>query len=134
MFWSNEYCDRATCFALKELGYPWEPIKVRDGSAAPVYYELPYDHPDWQNCNAYYAFTIYEAHTWLRRAFGYHIEIDRLRDVWYVSIVESIANVCHKVLFVPLSYEEASLCGIKAIIKLIKENKDERRKETDASN
>lgn len=127
MFWSNEYCDRATCFALKELGYPWEPIKVRDGSAAPVYYELPYDHPDWQNCNAYYAFTIYEAHTWLRREFGYHIEMDRVGDCWFANVVESLTHTAKMVTISSGSYQDALLAGIRTCIQVINDDKNRQR-------
>ena len=121
MFWANEYCDQEICFALKDLGYPWIPIKVRNGCSAPVYYSLPKDHPDWQNCDAYYAITIYEAHTWLRKELGYHIEVSKHGEGWFATIVHT--NSERRVTIASTeSFEKALLSGIYACILLIKGN------------
>ena len=127
MFWANEYCDRETCFALKKLGYPWEPIKVRDGRAAPVYYELPKDHPKWRDCNAYYAFTIYEAHMWLRREFRHHIELGMIGNHWHVVVVDSLTTAVEVCKICTGSYEQALLGGIGECIKHLTKKRDERR-------
>lgn len=120
MFWANEYCDRETCFELKKLGYPWEPIKVRDGRAAPVYYELPKDHPKWRDCNAYYAFTIYEAHTWMRKQLGYYIEVACLGGIWESVLVDEATNIVEECKLGIGSYEEALLRGIRSYFEFLK--------------
>ena len=120
MFWRKEYCDRDTCYALKELGYPWRPIQMEIASSAPKYYDLPREHPDWYLCNAYYAFTIHEAHTWLRKEYNYHIELHQVDNAWEVSVVDTYTSQCkhHEIDY--CSYEDALLKGIRSCITILK--------------
>lgn len=49
---------------LKEKGYPL--LKVRKQNGNPIIYDLPKEHPDWQNCDAYYIPTIAQVLKWMR--------------------------------------------------------------------
>ena len=68
---------------LKEKGYPL--LKVRKQNGNPIIYDLPEDHPDWQNCDAYYIPTIYQVLKWLREK-GIHIQSEICVSGWYCSI------------------------------------------------
>lgn len=68
---------------LKEKGYPL--LKVRKQNGDPIIYDLPEEHPDWQNCDAYYIPTIYQVLKWLREK-GIHIQSEICVSGWYCSI------------------------------------------------
>lgn len=57
---------------LKEKGYPL--LKVRKQNGDPFIYDLPEEHPDWQNCDAYYIPTIDQVLKWLREEEKLHVE------------------------------------------------------------
>lgn len=58
---------------LKEKGYPLLRVIKQNGN--PIVYDLPQNHPNWQNCNAYYIPTISQVLKWLREDKNIHIEI-----------------------------------------------------------
>lgn len=68
---------------LKEKDYPL--LKVRKQNGDPIIYDLPEDHPDWQNCDAYYIPTIYQVLKWLREK-GIHINIELFNSGWFCSV------------------------------------------------
>lgn len=49
---------------LQEKGYPLKKVYRQDG--APFFYDLPQDHPDWSQCDAWYLPSIWEVLKWLR--------------------------------------------------------------------
>lgn len=129
MFWIDEYCDEATCFALEELGYPWFKIKVQGGSSAPIYYTLPKDHPDWADCDAYYAFTIYEAMSWLRREKNIDIMVKPYDatsvfmggEKYYWMVYHEQRRISSLDVSGTVKYEEAAKLAINIAIKYLRE-------------
>ena len=106
MLTEKDYCDYDTCVALEELGYP----------------RYHYDNGGELD-KILRMVTLYNAHKWLREENGLHIELDRVRDEWLVSVVETTKNLCLAVKIRYQSYEEALLEGIKEAIKILKEEK-----------
>ena len=115
MLTEKDYCDYDTCVALKELGY---------------YYDSHYNwrsKDDFVSATTYYRVKmipmihLYDAHKWLREGKGLHIEIDRVGYDWLVSVIETKNNLCLDVKNRCQSYEEALLKGIKAAVKILKE-------------
>ena len=116
---------------LKEKGYPL--LKVRKQNVDPIIYDLPEEHPDWQNCDAYYIPTIYQVLKWLReekkisveKNFGMHPYEGSA--CWYCTIVKISESGVREVLDnfgetcnVFDSYEDAELAGIEYVLdKLI---------------
>ena len=124
MLTKKDYCDYDTCVALKELGID---------CYSPYYYDnkrhlrqCGMGHYSTTNANCMgviLAIHLYDANKWLREEKGLHIELDRVRDQWQVSVVETEKNLCLAVKNRCQSYEEALLEGIKEAIKILKEGK-----------
>lgn len=51
---------------LLAKGCPISKVYKDDGTR-PLFYELPKDHPDWQDCDAWYVPTIAQVLLWLRK-------------------------------------------------------------------
>ena len=112
MLTEKDYCDYATCVALKELGLLFEDASQRFERNILTYRYEEVPRP-----------LLYEAQKWLREENELHLEIDRIGYEWQVSIVEMKKNVCLAVKNRCESYEEALLEGVRASIKLLKEEK-----------
>ena len=124
---ASEYCDIEITKMLLETDFPLFKIKVQN-QYRPIYYTLPQEHPDWSNCDAYYIPSIYEVQKWLREKKGIIIVIppysyDYINEthtwtyeVWLGDNLERDAHKFH-------SYEEALLEGVRASVKLLKEEK-----------
>ena len=107
---------------LKEKGYPL--LKVRKQNGDPFIYDLPEEHPDWQNCDAYYIPTIYQVLKWLREK-GIHIQSEICVSGWYCSIytfskdekdlydVNDMYLISGKIYD---DYEQCTLAGIEYIL------------------
>ena len=111
MLTEKDYCDYDTCVALRELGYDAPQRLLID-------YFGVYDEPQYDE-----RIHLWDAHKWLREEKGLHIELDRVRYEWQVSVVETTKNLCLAVKNRCQSYEEALLEGVRASIKLLKEEK-----------
>lgn len=61
---SKEYVSKELARKLQEKGYPLKKVYRQDG--APLFYDLPQDHPDWSQCDAWYLPSIWEVLKWLR--------------------------------------------------------------------
>jgi hypothetical protein len=115
----EEFVTTEIAKKLKEKGYPL--LKVRKQNGNPFMYDLPEEHPDWQNCDAYYIPTIYQTLKWLREEkrieangcydndeegwMGYVCEMD-IPDLYAFHALK----VHHK------SYEEATLSAIEYVL------------------
>ena len=100
MLTEKDYCDYGLLRSLIEIGYP--KYRILDTG---------------------FRILLYEAHKWLREEKGLHIEIDRVGYDWLVSVIETKNNLCLAVKNRCQSYEEALLEGVRASIKLLKEEK-----------
>lgn len=70
---SKEYVSKELARKLQEKGYPLKKVYRQDG--APLFYDLPQDHPDWSQCDAWYLPSIWEVLKWLREEKKLYIEI-----------------------------------------------------------
>ena len=129
-----DYCDRELTYALKEVGYPIRPIPIGGARAGiPIYYDLPIDHPDWRDCDAYHAPSLWQVDKWLRRRnlfvhISYPLKVQN--DVfWNYDVLDGAwsdeemnppkcasGGLCD-------TYEEALQKGIKEAVKILKEEK-----------
>lgn len=112
---------------LKEKGYPLLRVIKQNGN--PIVYDLPLNHPNWQNCNAYYIPTISQVLKWLREEKKIYIGISYMPKIpnetgflndFYYPTFQKID------LFEPMfskggddaydNYEEAALAGIYFVL------------------
>ena len=117
---------------LKEKGL----LKVRKQNGDPIIYDLPEEHPDWQNCDAWYIPTIWQVLKWLREEKKISVEKNvgmhpYKRDVcWYCTIVRFSESGVREILDnfgetcnVFDSYEDAAISGIEYVLnELIEQN------------
>lgn len=106
------------CKKLKEKGYPLLKVIVQDSN--PFIYDLPPEHPDWQNCDAYYIPTIYQVLKWLREKKNLHIQIEPAYfskiKLWKIYIVDINDYEKYSIGKEYISYEEAVLSGIEYVL------------------
>lgn len=64
----DDYVSFEVANKLKEKSYPMTEIPTggRDNRNAPVLYDLPKEHPNWQDCKAWWVPTISQVLKWLR--------------------------------------------------------------------
>lgn len=121
---SKDYVSKELARKLQEKGYPLKKVYRQDG--APFFYDLPQDHPDWSQCDAWYLPSIWEVLKWLREEKKMHIEIF-LYNGSYSYFIKSITQICKDDLFHKClnedtvdeeyaTYEQAVLAGIEYVI------------------
>ena len=119
---SKDYVSKELSRKLQEKGYPLKKVYRQDG--APLFYDLPQDHPDWSQCDAWYLPTIWEVLKWLREKHAIHIEISLGRNGWYYEIIqydyyeEEKEYDCNlkAISFICDSYEETAIDGIEDVL------------------
>ena len=70
---SKDYVSKELARKLQEKGYPLKKVYRQD--EAPLFYDLPQDHSDWSQCDAWYLPSIWEVLKWLREEKKLYIEI-----------------------------------------------------------
>lgn len=121
---NEDYVSTKLARKLQQKRYPLKKVYRQDG--APFFYDLPQDHPDWSQCDAWYLPTIWEVLKWLREEKKMHIEIF-LYNGSYSYFIKSITQICKDDLFhkclnedtVDEEYatcEQAVLAGIEYVI------------------
>ena len=122
----QDYCDKEITFALLKTTFPILPISIQNKPGVPIYYELPKDHPDWCNCKAYYAPTLYSVQQWLMtmgifispRIYLYRDSNFDDKPSWECTIYVEWNSI--KVIGKSLSYQDALKLGIKEGLKYLK--------------
>ena len=130
MLTEKYYCDYDTCVALKELGY------IGQGR---YYYDLDKDPKELRHVgiqvlttrsaealNFVLAVHLYDAQKWLREKKNIQIEISISfmdNGVWEFSFRIQTPEFYDRAIGEWDSYEEALLEGVRAAIKLLKEEK-----------
>lgn len=104
---------------LQEKGYPMVeiPIGGRDNRNAPVLYDLPKEHPFWQDCKAWWIPTISQVLKWLRKEKKMHIVIPALfdEDYWW-EVRDFNRKISEYSNIEYTSYEEAAIAGIEYVL------------------
>lgn len=108
---------------LKEKGYPMTEIPTGgiDNRPSPVLYDLPKEHPNWQDCKAWWVPSISLVLKWLRSEKKIYVTMRLYADNgWYFIIQnhkgEPIYSQFRDTDVLYLSYEEASLAGITYVV------------------
>ena len=130
MLSAKDYCDYDTCVALKELGY------IGQGRH---FYDLDNDPKELRHfgiqvlttrsaeaLNFVLAVHLYDAQKWLREKKNIQIEISISfmdNGVWEFSFRIQTPEFYDRAIGEWDSYEEALLEGVRAAIKLLKEEK-----------
>lgn len=110
---------------LQEKGYPMVeiPIGGRDNRNVPVLYDLPKDHPNWQNCKAWWIPTISQVLKWLREEKKIYLELVIIAEGVYMCDIYKITVGLVKRLGsteYSKTYEAAAITGIEYVLdKLI---------------
>ena len=108
---------------LKEKGYPLLRVIKQNGN--PIIYDLPQNHPNWQNCNAYYIPTISQVLKWLREEKKLYLGINYMPQImecsdYYFPTIQYIGElkpvVYTKFTDIFKTYEECSLAGIEYVL------------------
>ena len=120
----EDYVSSDLARALKERGYPLVKV-VKDNGDKPLFFDLPKDHPDWSNCDAWYKPTLYQVQKWLRKEHKVYIMIDRswsMMDSWnyYIVINNDFDNPVQQTSVPNRSYDQALQDGIMEALKRIK--------------
>lgn len=121
----EDYVSSDLARALKKKGYPLVKV-VKDNGDKPLFYDLPKDHPDWSNCDAWYKPTLYQVQKWLRKEHKVYIMIDRswsMMDSWnyYIVINNDFDNPVQQTSVPNRPYDQALQDGIMEALKRIKE-------------
>jgi 2',3'-cyclic-nucleotide 2'-phosphodiesterase/3'-nucleotidase len=66
----EDYASFELTRVLKQKGYPLVKV-VKDNGDKPLFYDLPKDHPNWNNCDAWYKPTLYQVQKWLDTPTGF---------------------------------------------------------------
>jgi hypothetical protein len=104
---------------LKEKGYPMAEIPTGgiDNRNIPVLYDLPKEHPNWQDCKAWWVPTISQVLKWLREEKKVHIIIPASFDEGYWWEVRDFNREISEYSVVEYtSYEESAIAGIEYIL------------------
>lgn len=71
---TEDYASFELTRVLKQKGYPLVKV-VKDNGDKPLFYELPKDHPNWNNCDAWYKPTLYQVQKWLDTQHGILVSV-----------------------------------------------------------
>lgn len=118
---SKDYVSKELARKLQEKGYPLKKVYRQD--EAPLFYDLPQDHPEWYLCDAWYIPTIWEVLKWLREEKKIHVEIDIMKaypeaklTYWGYNIVLIDKYEVYHFEWNSNSFEQAALAGIEYVI------------------
>lgn len=107
---------------LKEKGYPMAEIPTGgiDNRNIPILYDLPKEHPNWQDCKAWWVPTISQVLKWLRDKKRIFIQI-KIGDAWAYDIYKFTSSGRFYAgidgsFYIYKTYEHAALAGIKDVI------------------
>lgn len=104
---------------LKEKGYPMEEIPTGgiDNRNFPILYDLPKEHPNWQDCKAWWVPTISQVLKWLREEKKIYVLIEVEYEDWFeYKIVQTIKGIRRSSTRVYETYEQAALAGIEYVL------------------
>lgn len=111
---------------LKEKGYPMTEIPTGgiDNRNIPILYDLPKEHPNWQDCKAWWVPTISQVLKWLRDEKNIHIDVGVYPNGWnfFCCSCEKHNNGkfgdynIYETLEMHNSYELAALAGIEYVL------------------
>lgn len=119
----EDYASFELTRVLKQKGYPLEKVE-KDNGDKPLFYDLPKDHPNWNDCDAWYKPTLYQVQKWLRKEHKIYIMIDRswsMTDSWnyYIVVNNDFENYVQQTSMPNRSYEQALQDGIMEALKRI---------------
>lgn len=73
---TTSYVTAECARLLQKKGYPLRKV-YKDNGGVPLLYDLPMEHPDWNQCDAWYIPTLWDVHQWLMTEKGIFV------DVWW---------------------------------------------------
>ena len=88
---TEDYVSFETAKLLKKVGYPMEKVIVQDDSNRPILYNLQYDNPYFQDCDAWYCPSSSQAAKWIREEKDLVIKIDLECTEYVVTLVQTNA-------------------------------------------
>lgn len=119
---SKDYVSKELARKLQEKGYPLKKVYRQDG--APLFYDLPQEHPDWSQCDAWYLPSIWEVLQWLRKEKKIHVKTDILKaypeaklTYWGYNIVLIDKYEVYHSEWNSNSCEQAALAGIEYVLE-----------------
>lgn len=102
---------------LQEKGYPLKKVYRQDG--APFFYDLPQDHPDWSQCDAWYLPSIWKALKWLRKKKKISVQPCAQNEFSWtcqISIIEPDDSYTKTWIDDQNSFENSALAGIEYVL------------------
>lgn len=70
----EDYASFELTRVLKQKGYPLVKV-VKDNGDKPLFYDLPKDHPNWNDCDTWYKPTLYQVQKWLDTQHGILVSV-----------------------------------------------------------
>lgn len=121
----EEYVNKEITRKLIDKGCPVR-LVIKADEPIPILYELPKEHPDWQDCKAWYIPTISQVLKWLREEKNIYTEIF-LYNGKYSPLIKSSTQMYEDDYFHEClnedaadeeydTYEQAALAGIEYIL------------------
>lgn len=116
---NKHYVSSDMARKLKDKNYPLIKVYKQDGN--PVLFELPFDDPNWQDCEAWYIPTIYEVIEYFRDIIYIYIVIDKnitIKNSWYYKIYinDDANNIITQQPIENKTYEQAACDAIYYIL------------------
>lgn len=104
---------------LLAKGCPISKVYKDDGTR-PLFYNLPMEHPNWQDCDAWYVPTVAQVLRWLREEKNIHISIMlfMFKEGWCYEIVKfgQGSTLITTQRNSSDTYEDAAIAGIEYVI------------------
>lgn len=114
----EEYVNKEITRKLIDKGCPVR-LVIKADEPIPILYELPKEHPDWQDCKAWYIPTISQVLKWLREEKKIHISINIWGRTWGYDILNlPSGNSLYWTAYNENinNYEQAALEGIEYVL------------------
>lgn len=111
---NEDYVSVELAKKLQKKGFPLREVTVQDGS--PIFFDLPMDHPEWHQCDAWYIPTIAQVLKWLRKEKNLFVEVNISVTGWYYIIYEIAPRRAFDLKYMLThkeSYEAAAIAGIE---------------------
>lgn len=88
----QDYVTSECARLLQKKGFPLKKVYKNNGDR-PLFYDLPKEHSDWSQCDAWYIPTLWEVHQWLMTKQGIFVHVwpnARLTSVFNFAVEDML--------------------------------------------
>lgn len=115
----EDYITKECARLAQQKGFPLRKV-YKDNGDRPLFYDLPKEHPDWSQCDAWYYPTLWELQRWLRETHSVNISILLSHTGWRLQTQEVICGeLFERKRGEYPTYEAALQAGIMKALKTV---------------